>query len=193
MNTRNATPFTQSELVLRTSYISSGTVVGNYPVENSVGSINKGRTEYTWNTINLKDILGPQYDKFEYFNLILRTAQFTGITSTPAINERLLNIVASGPSWVNSSYDVASRHYTPDAVIGQFTVIGTLGGVLQFDDNCMATFKKTPTFNFTLKLQTLAGVPPVFDPLFTLFPGASYYFDIVPVQFPDPEKPAVVY
>ena len=193
MNTRNATSFTQSEIVFRTSYISKGTLVGNYPVSNSIGSINQGRTEYTWNTINLKDILGDQYHKFEYFNLILRTAQFTGITATPAINERLLNIVASGPSWVNSSYDVATRRYTTEAVVGQFTVIGTLGGVLQFDDNCMATFKKTPTFDFTLKLQTLAGVPPVFDPLFTLFPGASYYFDIIPVQFPETEKSPQVY
>lgn len=194
MNTRNATPFTQTELILRTTFISGGSAVGNYPVENSVGSINKGRTEYTWNTINLRDILGVQYDKFEYFNLILRTVQYGGIVSAPAVNERLVSIVASGPSWVNSSYDVATRRYTTEAVIGQILMSNsTLGSFHQFDDNCMATFKKTPTFDFTLKLQTLAGEPPVFDPLFTLFPGGSYYFDIVPVQFPDSEKYAQVY
>jgi len=193
MNTRNATTFTQSELVFRTTFISGSNVLSAYPTSNTVGSINKGRTECTWNTINLMNILGDQYHKFEYFNLILRTVQYTGIVSAPAVNERLLNIVVSGPSWVNSSYDVGSRHHTLDAVMGQVIISSTLGSLFQFDDNCMATFKKTPTFNFTIKLQTLAGVPPVFDPLFTLFPGASYYFDIVPVQFPDPEKNPVVY
>ena len=193
MNTRNGTPFTQSELVLRTNYILSSNTVGAYPVSNSIGSISQGRVEYTWNTINLMDILGDLYNKFEYFNLILRAVQQGNFVGGPSsLNDRVINLVASGPNWINSSYDVGKRCITSEAVIGQL-IMNSAQGYITMDDNCITTFRKTPTFNFTIKLQTIAGVPPVFNPATVLYPSATFFFDIIPVQFPEPEKYAQVY
>jgi hypothetical protein len=195
MNTRNGTSFTQSDLILSTNYISTSLTIGSYPVSNSIGTINAGKTEYTWYSVDLSQVLGDQYNKFEYFNLVLRCVQYgTGVGAFNLINvnEKQVSIVASGPSWVNSSYDVGKRRSTAEATIGAINVPNSQSYTVFFD-NCLTTFRKTPTFDFTIKLITLKGTPPDFVTSASMFPYMTFYFDIIPVQYPEPEKYAQVY
>ena len=195
MNTRNATPFTQCGLVLKTNSISASNTVGDYPVSNSVGSINAIRTEYTWYNINLQEILGPDiYNNFEYFTLVCKGLQY-GVgqgTFTGLGQSRLSTVVAIGPDWRACTYDVATRRNTSEAIMCGvlFNTVASTYNVSY--DAYIGTFKKSPTFNFTLKLKNIYGQDHNFAATM-LFPQAVYYFDIVPAQFPEQEPYAQVY
>jgi hypothetical protein len=87
-----------------------------YTVSNNVGTISKCITDVTWN-INMKELLGDLYDKYDEFNLEvvqIATTPYTG--SGPYDSHRPflsyintayknLNVFISGLNWVRSSFN----------------------------------------------------------------------------------------
>jgi len=195
MNTRNATPFTQCALILKTNSISTLNTVSDYPLSNSVGSVNSLRTQYTWNNINLQEILGDQYHQFDYFTLVFKGMQygvgvggFSGLSTAVRTN----SIVASGPAWRGCTYDVATRRNTAEATINNI-VFNTVASTYMTSHNAyIATFRKSPTFNFTITIKSSTGGEIIIPPI-SLYPQAIYFFDIVPSEFPEPKPYPQVY
>jgi hypothetical protein len=196
MNTVNATPFYRCSLVLRVSAISADATPANYPITNSIGTISAGRLSYTWYSLDMKEILGDLYDKFDYFLLRLSTVQADigiGAYGTTA-NDRLVNFHTSGPQWINSTYNVVNKRSRAEAVIGAMTLPGTgVATTLFLNDNFTTTFQKTPTMDFTINLNTLNNATPATNTATTLYPLMNFYFQIIPVQFPTKPKYPDVY
>jgi len=196
MNTVNATPFYRCSLVLRVSAISADNAPGAYPLSNSIGAISAGRLSYTWYSLDMKEILGDLYDKFDYFLLRLTCVQLDqgiGAYGTTT-NDRLINFHTSGPQWINSTYNVVNKRSRAEAVIGAMTFPGNPTiNTTYFNDNFTTTFQKTPTMDFTINLNTLNNGTPATNTATTLYPLANYYFQIIPVQFPTKPKYPDVY
>lgn len=199
MNTVNATPFYKSSLVLRVSAISADNTPATYvnnTFANSIGSISAGRLAYTWYSLDMKEILGDLYDKFDYFSLRLACVQAdtgVGAYGTTA-NDRLINFHTSGPQWINSTYNVFNKRSRAEAVIGTMTLPGT--GVVSttfLNDNFTITFQKAPTMDFTINLNTINNATPATNTATTLYPMMNYYFQIIPVMFPTKERYPDVY
>jgi len=196
MNTVNSTPFYKSSLVLRVSAISADNTPANYPLSNAIGSISAGRLSYTWYSLDMREILGDLYDKFDYFSLRLACVQADlgiGAYGTTA-NDRLINFHTSGPQWINATYNVFNKRNRAEAVIGALTLPGT-GAVstTYLNDNFTTTFQKSDTMDFTISLNTLNNQTPATNTATTLYPLMNFYFQIIPVMFPTKPRIPPVY
>jgi hypothetical protein len=84
-------------------------------ISNNIGKISKCCTDVTWN-INLKELLGDLYDKYDYFNIEvcnIMTIPKTGggheshrpFQSNINTTYKNLNVFMSGLNWVRSSFN----------------------------------------------------------------------------------------
>lgn len=115
---------THTQLVLRGSDLSAGT-------ENTSGSASAFRDVLTWKNINLRNILGPLYDKYDTFNFSLSyvcsgppTNALTNADVTSFgrgdVRNLILNIVVSGLPFIGSNYSQSSQHNTSSVFCGSF-------------------------------------------------------------------------
>jgi len=198
MNTVNATPFYKSSLVLRVSAISADNNPATYTntFTNAIGSISPGRLAYTWFSLDMREILGDLYEKFDYFSLRLACVQNdTGVGAYgTTVNDRLINFHTSGPQWINSTYNVFNKRNRAEAVIGTLTLggSGTVGTTF-LNDNFSIAFQKSPIMDFTINLNTINNATPATNTATTLYPLMNFYFQIIPVQFPTTPKNPNVY
>lgn len=87
---------------------------------NSVGTCDQFNTNWTWNNINLRTLLGDMYDKFDRFALVPIRVHSGNTGQTPAFGitefDRVLTINIAGLPFTNNSYDTAlktnSNHIT---------------------------------------------------------------------------------
>ena len=78
-------------LVLRTSDLTANSTT-------NVGTCDQYRTNFTWNNINLRTLLGGMYDKYERFNICLNTVSTSNIAVTPGVtdDDRIVQIYLGG-------------------------------------------------------------------------------------------------
>jgi hypothetical protein len=88
-------------------------------VSNDIGTISKCVSDVTWN-VNMKEVLGDLYDKYDYFNIEvaqIMTTPYTGsgpwdshrpFTTHVNTAYKNLNIFMSGLNWVRSSFNQKS-------------------------------------------------------------------------------------
>lgn len=170
--------------ILRESDISTSNIVGDYPLANSVGSVNQYRTSITWNAVNIKNILGSLYDNYELFNLEIRSISnpipttLFGVTD----NDRAITFKMSGLDWVFNTYDTSSGNTTNQAIIGnqrfsnQTTTLNTVG-----IRRMTTTFRKCITANITINLYNINNAPPDMN-AGTIWPQLIFAFKITPVS-----------
>jgi hypothetical protein len=96
-------------LVLKTTSISIDNTVANYfnqTVTNNIGTIAQNRSSITWNNINLKNLLGEMYDRYERFNISLNfmCGARTGIATEAIADYRTFYVRMRGLNFT-SSYD----------------------------------------------------------------------------------------
>ena len=104
-------------LILNTFDISSSFDVDAYyntTVDNQYGTISNNRCNLTWKNINLRNLLGTIYDRYETFNLYLyqvsQTAAFGSVPSTAPY--LLVDIKLNGLRFLNNTYNNTSRNNT---------------------------------------------------------------------------------
>lgn len=170
--------------ILRESDISASNVVGDYPLSNEKGSVNQYRTSITWNAVNIKNILGNLYDKYELFNLEVKyisnpipTTLF-GVTD----NDRCVLFKMAGLDWVFNTYDTASGNTTSQAIISSQR-FSNQNNTLNFigTRKITSTFRKSITANITINLYNVFGVPPNMN-VNTIWPQLIFAFNITPVS-----------
>jgi len=167
---------------LKYNDISVSDVVGNYPVTNSVGTINATRTQATWYSINLENMLGDLYNKYDMFNLRLNCLSYqqqAAFGVTPF--DRLVQFAVSGLPWENNNYSTTRKVLTADTILGIANLVENVADTSVFDNSFVATFRKQKTCNITIQLQTLDGLAPQVD-AGEIFPRISWFFDIIPVE-----------
>lgn len=180
MNILEAIP--KAGFSLKYNDISISDVVGNYPVSNSVGTINATRTSATWISINLENMLGDMYNKYDMFNLRLNCVSYQQQAAFGvAPFDRLIQFAVSGLAWENNNYNTVRKTLTSSSVLGILNFQENVAEAQVFDNSFVATFRKQKTCNITIELQTLDGGSPVLN-AGTLFPRISWYWDVIPVE-----------
>lgn len=160
--------------------ISSSDTTGNYPLSNNVGSIDNIRTNATWFNINMKNILGEMYYKYDKFNLRL-----SGLGLSPSSNvgssadDRALYVKMEGLPWVNNTYDSASGvNKTACTITNIYFSASTAAQSMIFDQANIATFARCENVNIKIYFERLdhtainagtAGIFPRFTYFFHLF------------------------
>lgn len=170
--------------ILRESDISTSNVVGDYPLSNSVGSINQYRTSITWNAVNIKNILGSLYDNYELFNLEVRSITNPIPTTLFGVsdNDRAITFKMAGLDWVFNTYDTSSGNTVNEAIFtnqrftNQTTTLNTVG-----IRRMTTTFRKCITANITISLYNVNDVPPNMN-VGTIWPQMIFGFKITPVS-----------
>ena len=165
---------------LNTNDINSSNTVGDYAngINNSYGSINSIRTDYSFYNIDFKQILGTMYEKYDRFNIKLSCAMSNSLDGYGTTNvDRLLKINISGLPLCNSGYHqlMGNTGYT---TIGCFQLTKLSSNVTYFnDDNVFSFYKPMPLNNIRIYLQTISDVAPT-TPANTIYPSIDYYFRI---------------
>jgi hypothetical protein len=158
------------------------------------GTSNKFRTSMTWNSINLRTLLGDMYSDYDLFNLCLisiDTAVPQGSISTDANN---LNVIVKvgGLPFINQTYDVGGGHNRRDATICGFRFNASTPSSTLYYGNNIATFgKNQELLNLTIYYErivdgidpSITGILPPKTPAVTSpFPHCVFNFDIVGVE-----------
>ena len=106
-------------LTLNTNDIFSGTNYANFyntTIDNRFGTITNNRCTNTWKNINMRQVLGVLYDKYETFNIklyqITQTSGAIGGVNPLAADFSLVDVRISGLPFLNNSYNIASRNNT---------------------------------------------------------------------------------
>ena len=102
-------------LVLRTGDLTVNTTT-------NVGTCDQYRTNFTWNNINLRALLGCMYDKYDKFNICLNTISTSYMTSLPGYfgDDKIVQLYMGGLPFLNQTYDVVRCTNTPNTIIGTF-------------------------------------------------------------------------
>ena len=135
-------------LILNTFDISSSTtatVFYNTTVDNQFGTIANNRCNLTWKNINMRQVLGVMYDKYETFNMYLyQVSQGVGFASAPTTGiGALVDIRIKGLQFLNNGYNAVSRNNTNTAFLTSYILNPTLSG-----STSLGTV--TPMFNPTI-------------------------------------------
>lgn len=180
MNILEAIP--KAGFALKYNDISVSDVVGNYPVTNSVGTINATRTEATWFSINFENMLGDMYNKYDMFNLRLNCVSYQQQAAFGvAPFDRLIQFAISGLPWENNNYSTTRKTLTNQSILGILNFEQNVAFTQVFDNSFVATFRKQKTCDIMIQLQTLDGLAPALNAA-TLFPRITWVFDIIPVE-----------
>lgn len=194
MNIQNATEFYKCNLTLRVGDISQDTTVANYPITNSIGTINSTRTAYTWYNIDLHQILGDLYEKFDYFNLRVSAIQGdAGIGAYGSTTDFNCYFQMTGPTFYNSSYDVADQKTTNTTTVANHVFTRNLPFTIFYNDVFISTFRKQPTLDLTINLLRVANDAQPGTVGGSLYPMINFYLNIIPVEYPTHKKDLQVY
>lgn len=81
----------------------------NVTYRNNIGTVAQNRSSITWNNINLRNLLGEMYDRYEKFNLslIFIAGSKTGTTAETGADNRTFYVRMRGLNF-NSTYDQAT-------------------------------------------------------------------------------------
>lgn len=144
-------------LVLRTidiqTYNNKQFYFGLDNIDNDIGTIESNGQYLVFKNINMRQVLGTLYDKYDMFNVSLRTYLSTANTAV-AINNVACSIWLSGLSWVNQTYSVKTKTFNTEACIGgcNFSTTTANGQVTHHSGNT-AMFRKGPPDNVTLVIE----------------------------------------
>lgn len=166
---------------LKCNDISLSDTFANYPVTNNVGTINASRTVMTWYSINLENILGDLYDKYDLFNLRVRYIENTSQAAFGvSADDRSIYFKMSGLNWYNSNYDTARGCNIGDSIIASNVFTAATAAVIALDDSCIFTIRKQKTADITITYLNINGVAPNMNAN-EQFPRVAFYFDLTPV------------
>lgn len=171
----------KTSFALKTNDIILSDVAGDYPVTNNVGTVDTHRLSTTWFAIDLQEILGSMYDRFELFNLRLRYIQFNtqaGFGSNAF--ERSVLFQLGGLNFYNSTYDTTRGCNVGNTTIGGTTYLQNTATYVTFDDASIITIRKQKSADITINVVNLNFTTPLTG-AGTLYPRTSFYFDLTPL------------
>lgn len=177
---------------------------------NKYGTANTNNTVLTFTNINIKQILGSNYDKYQKFNLILNSIIIPVTTSAiPATNDSNVMLYMSGlPFDQGNTYSTITNFTSNISYIGcvHMSPTSNLNSVIEtFPPTFFNTFlKPQDTNDITIYLKgavaTLVGGSATFNlTSTTIYPQMAFSFSVVPVletlitQFPAQEDQTITY
>jgi hypothetical protein len=147
---------------------------------NNYGTCNAGRSIYTYTNINLRNVLGSLYDKYDKFNLILKNVMCEAVnTWGTAAQDQAVTINISGLNFINN-YEISTKTGNNQSTLTSllFNASGSLS--VSYNNNCVATFIKSGSddIDLTISYQRISdGATPA-----GTFGKVLFIFDIVPID-----------
>lgn len=186
-------------LILYSSLLVAGTT-------NKYGTANANNTDLIFTNINLKEILGSNYYRYEKFNLILNSIVMPAALALPAPNDGNVLIYITGlPFDTGATYSTVSQKTTSISYIGSVRMLGATGGVITYPPTFFTTIlKPQDTNDIIISLRgaiatlTTTGATFLLNPAY-IYPQMVFTFSIVPVletvitQFPSREDKTITY
>lgn len=190
-------------LVLYSSLLVPGTT-------NKYGSANTNNTELTFTNVNIKQIIGSNYDRYQKFNLILNSIIIpVTAAAIPITNDANVMLYMSGlPFDQGSTYSTITGTGSNTSYIGSVHMVNASNAnsaIYTFPPTFFNTIIKPEDRNdITISLRgaiaTLTESGATFLlPSGTIYPQMVYTFSIVPVlqtvitQFPSQEDKTITY
>ena len=89
-----------TRLVLKTSDLTANSTT-------SIGFCDQYRQNFTWFNINLRTLLGDQYDQYDYFNMSLVSMSCSAASATNQgnVDDKPVYVKLSGLPFINQTYD----------------------------------------------------------------------------------------
>jgi hypothetical protein len=102
-------------LVLRTYDLTAGS-------STNIGTSNAYRTDMTWNNINLRTLLGDMYDKYDSFNLSLKsiTSGTSIAASGTTADDKTILINLTGLPFINQTYNQATETNSSSIILSPY-------------------------------------------------------------------------
>jgi len=185
-------------LILYSSLLTPGTT-------NKYGSANTTNTDFTFNNINIRQIMGSNYDKYDKFNIVLNSLIIptTTIAIAPDAAQNVMLYMYGVPFDTGSTYSTVGGNSTTYSYIGSVRMVGgtTSGALIQTSANTSQIITFPPTFYSTIiksqdvcsisialrsSIATIVGGNPNFGSIFQLpagviYPLTTFTFSITPV------------
>ena len=166
----------------------------NTPNSNSNGSVNRARTQFTFNNINIRLLLGDLYDKHDSFNLKLNSVTMSNLGMSPVIEpdvngpaypfgtdyeDRTVSLEMSGLPFLNNTYNTLIGVNSDTAVLGTY-VFDYNSCVTQYDDTSIVTFHKGGDMNnISIAYKTVErNNEPSIGAVGSWFPNMMFHFSI---------------
>lgn len=144
--------------VLKTTSISSTDAFATYYnkiVSNNIGTISQNRSSITWNNINLKNMLGEMYDRYERFNISLNfmCGSRCGSAAEGTADNRTFYVRMRGLNFT-SSYDQKTGNNDNSVVLTSLRIPNGANSVWDLANitTTYFTFRKQETVNINIDL-----------------------------------------
>ena len=169
-------------LVLKTFDINASDVQTNYYntiVTTDKGKIFNSRTGYTWNNVNLKNLLGDEwYNKYDKFNICLVSLTQSYLANQPIAACNVVSVKMSGLQWL-SSYDQSTGNDTGSVVVG----VRNFNQNDDLSNTNYITFRKGQQItNITINLDCLQNDNTLVPNVQSTFGHMIFLFTISPVK-----------
>ena len=174
-------------LTLKTSDINLSDVQADYynqTVTTARGIIYNNRTGYTWYNVNLKNILGGLYTKYDKFNICLVSVSQSYQAAQTVNNilqlstNNVVSIKMSGLQWL-SSYDQATGNNIDSVVVGLRNFNDNNNNIPQ--NNYITFLKGSQIVNITINLHSLSNDGPLVSNQNSVFGHMVFLFNITPI------------
>ena len=173
-------------LTLKTSDINLSDTQTDYyntSVITSKGSITNSKKIFTWNNVNMKNLLGEWYNKYDAFNICLvvmnQSYQSNQYISNNGVNrDNVLMVKMSGLQWL-SSYDQKTGTNTGSIVVS----LRNFNEYNLTKNNYITFLKGNPITNITISLDNLStDAPFTSNSSNYVFGNLVFTFNITPVE-----------
>jgi hypothetical protein len=148
--------------ILKSTSINLDNAVANYYnqiISNNIGTVAQNRSSITWNNVNLKNLLGEMYDRYERFNINLNfiCGARTGTTAEANADNRTYYVRMRGLNFT-SSYDQKTGNNDNSVVLTSLRIPITANSVWDFSNFTTQyfTFRKQDMVNINIDLITVA-------------------------------------
>lgn len=173
-------------LTLKTSDINLSDTQTDYyntSVVTSAGSITNSKKTFTWNNVNMKNLLGEWYNTYDAFNICLvvmnqswQSNQYTN--NNGYYRDNVLMVKMSGLQWL-SSYDQKTGTNTGSIVVS----LRNFNEYNLTKNNYITFLKGNPITNITISLDNLStDAPFTSNSSNYVFGNLVFTFNITPVE-----------
>ena len=130
-----------TRLVLKTSDLTVNSTT-------NIGQCDQYRQNFTWFNINLRTLLGDQYDQYDYFNMSLVSMSCAQASSAAQgdVNDKIVYVKMSGLPFINQTYDQKRGNNGSVTTLTIFQIPTTAAATtLQYNNSTVnvLTFNKT--------------------------------------------------
>lgn len=167
-------------LILRHSDIS--TTTSTQTVDNNVGGWSNYKQTTYW-YVNLKSLLGEDYDKYDKYCIRLNQANFAS-ANYPTSTSTDINWISymSGLNWVNSSYNCVTQNNSNKAPLGLFYIPASTNLSFSFNNFNLTNFFRKGDNLVRIQIEHFKVTDGTIIGSTTGLPHSVYSFDVFGVK-----------